>query len=109
MTEKNFAIVRIKNSQFKVSENDEIIIDHMTEEPGKKLVLDDVLLVKNGGKVLVGKPTVSGASIDAEVVEQLKDEKVDSRIYKAKSRYRRHTGHRTLITKLKINKINLAK
>lgn len=107
MADKDFAIIRIKNSQEIVSEGDIVAVDKLSENEGDKIVIEEVLLVSKSGKVVVGKPLVSGASVEAEVIEQAKGEKVDSKIYKAKVRYRKHTGHRPLITKIKINKIKL--
>lgn len=105
MADKDFVIVNINNTQEKVSEGEFVIVPKIKGEAGDKLVFDEILLTAQGDKVVVGKPNVEGAKIDAEIVEQTQGEKVHSRIFKAKSRFRRHTGQRQDLTKVKINKI----
>lgn len=105
MKAKDFAVVSIKNSQEMVSEGDEISVAKLVGEPGTKISFDEILLTNINGKIEIGKPTVKGVKIEAEIVEQHKAEKVHTRIYKAKSRYRKHTGNRQQLTKIKILKI----
>lgn len=106
MKETNkFAVVKIKNSQFKVSEGDVINVAKMEGKAGDKLSFDEVLLMVDGSDVKVGKPTIEKAKIAAEIVEQTKGEKVKMMTYKAKSHQRRRRGHRQKLTKIKINKI----
>ena len=66
---------------------------------------DSVLLVVNDKTVKVGKPGVTGAKVVAELVGEEKGDKVHVMKYKAKSRYRRHTGHRPVFTRVKITSI----
>lgn len=67
----------------------------------------EVLLVVDGEKVTVGKPTIKDAKIKIKVVkEEEKGEKIHVRKYKSKSRYRRHIGFRPCYTRLLIEKIS---
>ena len=66
----------------------------------------DVLLVSKDGKVRVGKPVVKDAKVVIKVLGEEKGEKIDVYKYKSKSRYRRHTGFRSQLTKLLIQKIS---
>ncbi len=66
----------------------------------------DVLLVSQEGKVSVGKPVVKDAKVVIKVLGEEKGEKIDVYKYKSKSRYRRHTGFRSQLTKLLIQKIS---
>ena len=66
----------------------------------------DVLLVSQEGKVSVGKPVVKDAKVVIKVLGEEKGEKIDVYKYKSKSRYRRHTGFRSQLTRLLIQKIS---
>ena len=67
--------------------------------------MDRVHLVADGDKLVVGKPTVEGARVIADVVEQGKRDKVIVFKYKAKVRYRNKRGHRQPYTRLAIKEI----
>jgi large subunit ribosomal protein L21 len=105
MTDKDFVVLKINNTQEKVSEGDIIAVPRIDGEAGDKITISEILLSSQKDTVKVGKPLVDGASIDAEIVEQAKDKKVTKRTFKSKSRYRRNVGSRQHITKIKINKI----
>ncbi len=73
--------------------------------PGERLELDRVLLVRDGDRVAVGRPTVPGARVIAEVLEEVKGRKVTVFKYKSSVRYRRLTGHRQRYCRVKITAI----
>ncbi|MFQ5493558.1 MAG: 50S ribosomal protein L21 [Candidatus Dojkabacteria bacterium] len=100
-----FAVVKLKNAQYKVTEGNVIEVPKIEGKAGDKLTIDEILLKVNDSKVEIGKPTIAKAKVTAEIVEQIKGEKVVSSTYKAKSRTRRKVGHRSLLTRIKINKI----
>ena len=75
----------------------------MTE--GSTVELDRVLLITDGAKVTVGKPTIEGAKVVAMSQGESKDKKIIVFKYKPKVRYRKKTGHRQLHTSLLIEKI----
>lgn len=102
MKNKDFAVISIKNSQELVSAGDVISVAKMAGEAGDKVTFDEVLLTNIGGKIEIGKPSVKGIKVEAEIVEQHKGEKVHTRTYKAKSRVRKHVGNREQLTKIKI-------
>jgi len=102
-----FAVVEASGSQFKVLEGKKYELDHMEGEKGAKIELDKVLLIADGDKVLVGKPYVEKAKVLATIDSQKKDEKIRGLVFKAKSRYRKHYGHRAKITRVLIEKISV--
>jgi hypothetical protein len=65
--------------------------------------------VVDGDNVQIGMPTVEGMKVYADIVEDVKGEKIEVFKYKSKSRYRKHTGHRQKYTKVKINGIGVKK
>jgi len=98
----DYAVLRIKGHQYKVSEGQEILVDRV----GDAKLQADVLLVSQEGKVSVGKPVVKDAKVVIKVLGEEKGEKIDVYKYKSKSRYRRHTGFRSQLTRLLIQKIS---
>jgi large subunit ribosomal protein L21 len=102
---KDFSIVKIGGSQFKVSKGDKLDVEKQMGKEGEKLTFDEVLLVVKKGKTNVGTPVVKSAKVEAKIVEQFKGKKVTTMKYRAKSRYRKKTGHRQQYTKLEIVKI----
>ncbi len=98
-----YAVVRIGGKQYKVSEGKEILVDKLTEP--KKFEIETLLLV-DGEKVKVGKPVIKDVKIKSKVVTELeKGKKLEIYKFKAKSRYKRHTGFRPQYTRLLIEKI----
>ena len=96
-----YAVIRVKGTQYKVVEGDEILVDKLNG----KLKLETLLLVK-GDKVSVGTPTVVGAKVKAKVLEEeVKGTKMHVRKFRAKSRYRKTIGFRPVHSKILIEKI----
>ena len=102
-----YAIIQSGGKQYKAVEGTTIEVDRLNAEVGKKVDLEDVLLVSDGEKVLVGAPTLNGAKVAATVVGQDKGPKITVFKYKPKIRYRVKTGHRQQITRLLIDSIDV--
>ena len=100
-----YAIVEIAGQQFKVSKGQEIFVHRLDAEAGKTVQFDKVMLIDNGGKVNIGAPVLSGASVSATVVEHVKGDKV--LVFKKKRRktYQKLNGHRQQFSKIKIDSI----
>lgn len=98
----NYAVIRIKGHQYKVSEGEEVLVDKITGKPEA-----EVLLVADREKAKVGKPVLKDVKVSLKVVKELeKGEKIDVVKYKAKSRYRRHIGFRPQYTRLLVQKVS---
>jgi large subunit ribosomal protein L21 len=98
-----YAIVETGGKQYRVKPGDTVAVERLSGEPGETLDLDRVLLVAgNGDKARAGSPGIAGAVVRAEVVEQFRGEKIIIFRYKSKVRYRRKTGHRQSLTRLRI-------
>ncbi len=100
-----FAVVRTGGKQYRVSENDVIVVEKLAGEAGEVIVLGDVLAVGDDKAQSIGTPTVSGASVAAQVLEQTRGDKVI--VFKKKRRqgYRRKKGHRQELTALRVTEI----
>jgi large subunit ribosomal protein L21 len=104
-----YAIVETGGKQYRVKPGDTLAVERLSGEPGETLDLDRVLLVAGNGKdeARVGSPGVAGAVVRAEVVEHIRGQKIIVFRYKSKVRYRRKTGHRQSLTRLRITDILL--
>ena len=99
------AIVKISGKQFKVAKDTKLFINRIDAKEGSKVSFDEVLLIDNGSKVIVGNPVVKDASVEAKVLKHLKDDKVI--VFKKKRRkgYRVKNGHRQSLTEIIIEKV----
>lgn len=99
-----YAVIRILGRQYKVVEGQELLVDKMND---LKLV-PEVLMMVDGDKVEVGKPVIKGAKVSLKIVTEVeKGEKVEVYHFKAKSRYRKHTGFRPQHTRVLVEKISV--
>ncbi len=100
-----YALVDIAGKQYKVAENDKIHVPSMKKTKGDTVTFDRVLMVAGDNGFSIGTPTVEGASVEATVLGDVKDEKVI--VFKKKRRkgYRVKRGHRQAFTQVQITKI----
>lgn len=102
-----YAVVVTGGKQYKVAEGDILYVEKLTADVDSTVELDNVLLVgKDNGETVVGKPMVEGAKVTAKVLAQGKAKKVVVFKYKPKKDYRKKQGHRQPYTKIQIEKIN---
>ena len=100
-----YAVIETGGKQYRVQEGDIVFVEKIDNEEGEKIDLSKVLLVSKEDDLIVGKPYVEGAKVEATVLEQGKAKKIIIFKYKAKKNYRKKQGHRQPYTKLKIEKI----
>jgi large subunit ribosomal protein L21 len=100
-----FAVIRTGGKQYKVAENDVIIIEKLLVEAGDDIDFTDVLALNDGAATTFGKPLVSGAVVTAEVLEQARGDKVIIFKKKRRQNYRRKNGHRQDLTVVRITGI----
>jgi large subunit ribosomal protein L21 len=107
-TFERYAVLSFGTSQQLVCPGDLITVDLLSDKPGSNVELKDVLLVKDGDKVTIGKPHVAGAKVQASVMETVKGEKHMVFHKRRRKHSRKKTGHRQHYTLLKINEISIA-
>jgi large subunit ribosomal protein L21 len=103
-----YAVVQSGGKQHKVrvGQTFEVELLDDAKQAGDTVELDQVLAVGQDDTTLIGRPTVPGAKVLAQVVDPLKKgEKLRIFRYKSKVRYRRKTGHRQKYTQLKVTEI----
>jgi large subunit ribosomal protein L21 len=103
-----YAIVDVKDKQFKVREGDTLYVPYHSEaEADQALTLDRVLLVSDGeGDTTLGTPTVEDATVTARVLEHVKGDKVIVFKKKRRKRYRVKRGHRQQYTQIQIESLS---
>lgn len=100
-----YAIVEIAGKQFRVSENNQVIVPKLDFNEDTECSFDKVLLFNDGNSVKLGEPYINKASVDCVVVGSFKDDKV--LVFKKKRRtgYQKRHGHRQQYTKLLVKNI----
>lgn len=97
----DYAVVKIGPKQYIVEAGKQYTVEKFVAEAGKKMSLP-VLARGQGENFEVGKPELAKTKVEIEVLEQGKGEKITSRVFKAKSRYRRTRGFRKQVTTFKV-------
>lgn len=100
-----YAIIETGGKQVKVEVGQKIYVEKLDAEVGSSFSFDKVLLI-NGDKLLVGNPTIAGATVSAKVEKQGLSKKLVIYKYKAKANERKKLGHRQPYTCLTIEAIN---
>ena len=99
-----FAVVRTGAKQYRVAEGDVIKVERLAGEAGDTVTLGEVLML-GGDSPEIGVPTVEGASVAAEILEQGRDKKVVVFKKRRRQNYRRKKGHRQHLTVLRVDEI----
>ena len=100
-----FAVIKTGGKQYKVVEDQIVIVEKLAAAAGDSVAFDQVLLVGEDGKTTPGAPYVAGASVTAEVVEQTRGDKIIVFKKKRRQNYRRRNGHRQHETVLRVTEI----
>jgi len=98
------AVIKTGGKQYLVKEKEEIFVDRLSYKKGESFALETLLIFDNKKIIELGKPTTK-IKVKAEVVENLKADKIRVAKFKAKVRYRNVRGYRHQLTKIKIIKI----
>ena len=102
-----FAVIQTGGKQYKVSKGNVFSVEKIKtvgiqHKKGDKISFDKVLLVDDGKDTTIGTPYISGAKVEAEILEIGRARKILVVKYKQKSRYLRRHGHRQPFFKVKI-------
>ena len=100
-----FAVIKTGGKQYRVVEDQIVIVEKLAAAAGDSVAFDQVLLVGDDGKTTLGAPFVAGASVTAEVVEQARGDKIIVFKKKRRQNYRRRNGHRQHETVVRITEI----
>jgi large subunit ribosomal protein L21 len=100
-----FAVIKTGGKQYVVKEGDVLRVEKLNAEAGRKVLFEQVLLIEDGDRTLLGMPILDTAVVMAEVVRNFKDDKILVFKKKRRKQYRRTRGHRQPLTEVRIEKI----
>jgi large subunit ribosomal protein L21 len=101
-----YAIVEDSGTQIKLTTGDILEVDLRDCNDGDTLTLDKVLMIGGDGEPTLGTPYVDGATVEVEVLEEFKGEKLDIIKFKRRKGYRRKTGHRQRYLRIRVGEIS---
>ncbi|MEI6591878.1 MAG: 50S ribosomal protein L21 [Holophagaceae bacterium] len=101
-----YAIIKTGGKQYRVSEGDIIRVETLQKDIKEAVTFEEVLLIDNAGELKVGQPTLSGATVEAEVITHDRAKKVIIFKKKKTTTYQRTKGHRQGYTEVRIKAIN---
>ncbi len=99
-----FAVIKTGGKQYRVAAEDVIKVERVKGDQGEIIQFGEVLLL-GGDNVTLGAPTVAGASVAAEVIEQGRGPKVIAFKKRRRKNSRRKRGHRQEFTMVRITEI----
>ena len=104
-----YAIIKTGGKQYKVAPGETVKVEKLEAKAGEEVKIDDVVFATNAGKAVTGRPMISGASVTAEVIRQIRAPKVIVFKMRQKKVYKKTQGHRQWLTELRIKQISLPK
>ena len=102
----SYAVIKTGGKQYKVKAGEILKIEKLQDsKPNSKIEFNDILAYGDDKTIEIGAPTISGAKVEAELIENSKNRTV--LIFKKRRRHnsRRKNGHRQEFSKIRINKI----
>jgi large subunit ribosomal protein L21 len=100
-----YAVLKTGGKQYKVQAGDILRVEKLDAVAGAKVQFNDILMV-GGETVVVGAPMVAGAAVQAEVIEQIKGEKVIHFVKRRRKHSSQRTkGHRQHLTLLRVTEV----
>jgi len=102
----SYAVIKTGGKQYKVKAGEILKIEKLQDsKPNSKVEFSEILAYGDDKSIEIGPPTVSGAKVEAELIENSKNRTI--LIFKKRRRHnsRRKNGHRQEFSKIRINKI----
>ncbi|GIW93365.1 MAG: 50S ribosomal protein L21 [Pirellulaceae bacterium] len=103
-----YAIIADGGRQYKVEEGQELVVDYREVPQGSQLRFEQVLAVADEQGLHLGRPTLPGAAVVADVLGAHFGEKIYIQKFRRRKNYRRRTGHRQVYTRVRIARIEIA-
>ena len=105
----SFAIAETSGKQVLFKENNYYDLDRISAKEKDKITLNNILFVRDKGKLSVGKPYVKDAKIELEVISHRRDKKIIVYKMRPKKKTRRKMGHRQELTRVMVKSITIGK
>ena len=104
-----YAVFKTGGKQYRATQGQKIKLEKLNANSGDKVLFTEVLMVGEGSDVDIGTPYLTNASVEATVLEEGKDKKIEVIKFKRRKNYRRTFGHRQCYTLVEITGIKLKK
>lgn len=101
-----YAVVATGGKQYRVAVGDTLDVEKLIPAEDGSVALRPVMLVGDDGAVTVGPDALGAAMVRASVVEARKGPKITVFMYRNKTGYRRKTGHRQPLTRIRVDEIS---
>ena len=101
----SFAIIETGGKQYKVSASKILEVEKLDVEIGKTIKFKNVLLLNDDKNTEVGSPNIEGASVEAKLLENVKDRTILVFHKRRRKHSRKKNGHRQRHSKIQITKI----
>ncbi|WP_350560531.1 50S ribosomal protein L21 [Psychrobacter sp. CAL346-MNA-CIBAN-0220] len=102
-----YAVIKSGGKQHRVVVDELLKVELLKAEQGETIEFEDVLMIVDGDNVKIGQPVIDGASVEVEVVEHGRGEKIRIIKHNRRKHYHKEQGHRQWYTLLKIKAINV--
>ena len=103
-----YAIIRTGGHQEKVEVGEQITVDRLKQEVGEEVRFVPLMVAKDDGQIVSDHAALErDAAVVGKVLEHVKGDKLDVFQYRQKTGYRRHTGHRQMLTLVEISEMRL--
>lgn len=102
-----YAVIKSGGKQHRVVADELLKVELLKAEKGETIKIEDVLMVVDGDDVKIGQPLLEGASVEAEVIDHGRGDKIRIIKHKRRKHYHKEQGHRQWYTLLKIKAINV--
>ena len=104
-----YAVFKTGGKQYRATQGQKIKLEKLNANSGDKVLFSEVLMVGEGSDVDIGTPYLTNASVEATVLEEGKDKKIEVIKFKRRKNYKRTFGHRQCYTLVEITGIKLKK
>ena len=100
-----FAVLKTGGKQYRVQAGDTLRVEKLAADAGETIQFNDILML-GGDSPVVGAPTIEGAGVQAEVIDQIKGEKLIHFVKRRRKHSSQRTkGHRQKLTLIKVTDI----
>jgi len=106
---KMYAVFKTGGKQYRATQGQRVKLEKITANSGDKVLFTEVLMVGEGGDVEIGTPFLANATVEAKVIEEGKDKKIEVIKFKRRKNYKRTYGHRQCYTLVEITGIKVKK
>ena len=104
-----YAVFKSCGKQYRVSKGEKLKLEKLEANVGKKVVFDQVLSVGEGKDINIGTPYLADAIVEAKVIDEGKDKKIEVVKFKRRKNYKRNFGHRQHYSLIEVTNITVKK